>query len=74
MTGWWTNRKGFNLPFGLEILCVPLEGEVQESVLAKFSFTYLFQVPFIAFPPLRQVLGGKDEELCRSGEAREHGN
>ena len=30
VTGWWTNRKGFSLPFGLEMLCVPLEGGAGE--------------------------------------------
>ena len=30
VTGWWTNRKGFSLPFGLEMLCVPLEGGAEE--------------------------------------------
>lgn len=39
---------------------------------SKFSFTYLFQVPVIAFPPLCQVLRGEDKKLCWSWEAREH--
>lgn len=57
--GCWTESdklmdqyKRAHLSFWLERRCVPLECEVQASVLAKFSLTYLFQVPFIAFPPL----------------------